>query len=275
MAKLRIISNNLVDSATITASSTLGIHSVNNLKKVLKSKVWRSTSATTATLTFNFSNKYPIDSIVLPYTNFTPDSTVNIKLYSDATLVHDSGTVNTAKWSLIGTEAFIGIPKGVGTYAYGGGSCSSYWIPNPVADVNKVEITINNTGNSDSYIEVSSAIIGKAWAPKYNTSYGASVEFKDLSTTTRTEAGDLVPTKSTRSKAIEFDLSFMDSNDKLELTNILRRSGSSAPVFISVYPLETDVNLEGLYQIYGYLSPSSLTNVNFGLFSSQITVDEV
>lgn len=50
---LRIIYQNIADTATLTASSTAGTTSVNNLKKDSKASIWRSSTSSTSSVKVN------------------------------------------------------------------------------------------------------------------------------------------------------------------------------------------------------------------------------
>ena len=266
---LRIIYKNLVDTATVTASTTAGVTSVANLKLDTKSLVWRSTS-NTATLTVALAASSTIGGIVLPFTNLTSTASINITLSNGYT----TGEVLCSPYS--GTELWDpnSIPVGTSAYSYGGGTCARVWFPKQ-SDITSITITISDTPLS--YIEVSRLIVGNYWSPTYNTSYGLSTQVQDLSTNQRNEAGDLITNRGTISSSMSFDFSYLNSADRVQLISLLKNNGMYRPIFVSLFPDNLDDwTKEQGHQIYGKLSQlSAITHPVMGLYSSSISIEEV
>lgn len=102
-------------------------------------------------------------------------------------------------------------------------------------------------------VKVSRFIIGNYWSPTYNTSFGVQVGYEDLSTTERLQGGDLYTTLGPRYKTINFELSYLTDTDKFKLFDIIKLIGKSRPMFISIFPQDTDKEKEQMYSIYGKL----------------------
>lgn len=272
---LRIIYQNLADTASVTASTTQGASTpASNLQKDAKGLVWRSTGST-ATLTVTFASAQAIGGVVLPFTNFTSNTaTITVTGFNGATLVYSqSGTC--CPWNTLGLSA--GSPN---TYAYGGGTCARLWLStaNQAIPVTSVNITISGTGTS--YIEASRLIVGKYWSPVYNTGYGMTATIKDLSTHDRTESGDLVTQRGPRFNSLSFDLAWLSPNDRVQMTKILLGNGISKPLFVSLFPdngsTTASWEMERAHQIYGKMMQTpGVSYHTLDMYSSQIELEEV
>ena len=82
MANLRIIYNNIADSATVTASNTASGFSVDNLKNNQKTSVHRTTD-NTVVYTLTWTTSQYVSCVALPATNLKAGATVRVQLYSE------------------------------------------------------------------------------------------------------------------------------------------------------------------------------------------------
>jgi hypothetical protein len=279
---LRVIYQNLADTATITASSTAsGATPTTNLKVDKKSLVWRSVGKALETLTVNLATQSIVGGVALPFCNLSATATIRVRGYSAAngtgTLIFDTDTILACPYQPLGLWAWGAIPLGLNTYAYGGSTYARAWLPNneQLACVSLL-IDLSDTANTSSYIEVSRLVVGHYWMPKYNTSFGLSTNVKDLSTHDRSEAGDLVTTRGTSHTSMNFDLKYMDTSDRLEFSKIIKGSGLPKPLFISLFPNDPDSGKEQAHQIYGKLSQlGGISHPIFEMYSTTIDIEEV
>lgn len=137
-------------------------------------------------------------------------------------------------------------------------------------------------GATNIYIEASRLIIGPYWSPKYNTDYGLSNTVKDMSTHDRTDAGDLITKRGPRYSTLSFDLKWLDQADRIQLTKLLIGSGMSKPIFISLFPDNTDTGLavdyekERAHQCYGKMvQVPGVSYSTLDIYSTQIEIEEV
>ncbi len=98
-----------------------------------------------------------------------------------------------------------------------------------------------------------------------------------MSTSDRSEAGDLIVQEAPVYKTLKLDLKYLDKSDRQQFNKLIRTVATKRPVFISAFPENTDdFELEQTYQIYGKFS--ALYGVNhymYSMFSTQIEVEEV
>lgn len=137
-------------------------------------------------------------------------------------------------------------------------------------------------GATNIYIEASRLIIGPYWSPKYNTDYGLTNTVKDMSTHDRTDAGDLITKRGPRYSTLSFDLKWLDQADRIQLTKLLIGSGMSKPIFISLFPDNTDTGLavdyekERAHQCYGKMvQVPGVSYSTLDIYSTQIEIEEV
>lgn len=272
---LRVIYNNLADTATITATTTASGFPTTNMQTDVKGQAWRSTSAISNTITLTWATDQAISAVILPFTNLSTTATVNITLLtSTSTTIYTTGTITAVPYTV---NNWANIANGINTYSYGGGTAVRMYTPvTTYTNVRSITITIVDSGSTQGYLEVGRVICGTYWSPKYNTQYGLSVDFTDTSSHSRSQAGNIVTDVGPVYKTLTFDMSYMDSNDRTTLAQIMRNNAKRTPIFVSLFPSDADVNREFLYQIYGKLSNSmTISHPMYTQYASSVTIEEV
>lgn len=277
MANLRIIYDNAIDRATLSASSTAGSLAVSNLLTDIKSAVWRATGIS-ATLTATWSAAEIVSGVVLPFTNLTPAATIRVRGYTniaDATPAFDTGTIAACAATTIGPWGWASGTVGANSFAYGGGAYARAWIGAPAA-VKKITIDLVDAANPAGYVEAGRLVAGAYWSPVWNFDYGTSVTMVDSSKQQRSDAGDLLTDIGTRHRKQNLSLSTMPEADRAALWDIARGNGLARPMLISGYPNDASPHLEQTHQIYCKLtSMPSLAAPYFAYFSGQLEIEEV
>lgn len=306
---LRIIYNNVLDlsTTTIAASSTASTTAtpVSNLKLDSKSQVWRSASTgvanqdnsglytVRANLVVTFTSNNIIGGVMLPFCNLSSAATVRVRTYTGTaptpgdtsnsptavatgTLVSDSTKLTACPYQTFGLWNWGTVPLGVNSYSYGGGTYGRIWLPNQLA-CTSILIEIEDLQCVNPYIEISRIVTGAYWSPKYNTSFGLSTGSQDLSQHSRSESGDLITNRGVRYRNMKFDLNWLPPADRLEFTRILRGNGLPRPLFISLFPDNSeDYEKEQAHQIYGKLSQlSDITHPIFEMYSTSVDIEEI
>ena len=303
---LRIIYNNILDLPTtiITASSsaTGTATPLSNLKLDSKSQVWRSASTGVANGTGLYTTKVNIvlsfveaiiGGVMLPFCNLSSAAKIRVRGYTGTapttggttntpisvaagTLVQDSTKIFSSPYQTFGLWNWGSLPLGVNSYSYGGGTYGRVWMPTQLACTSLL-IEIEDTDCPNPYIEISRIITGSYWSPKYNTSFGLSTGSQDLSKHQRSESGDLITNRGIRYRNMRFDLTWLPPEDRLEFTRILRGNGLPRPLFISLFPNNSeDYEKEQSHQIYGKLSQlSDITHPIFEIYSTSIDIEEI
>jgi hypothetical protein len=272
---LRIIYDNVADSATLTTSTAASGLPVTNLQREQKGLVWRSTG-TTAIITATWSTPQTLRAVVLPFCNLTSAATIRVQAYtntSDTTPVQDTGTKPAGAYTpgdiWGGADA-----SSVNSYSQGGGSYARCWFPQTI--VRKLEITLADSTNPAGYLEAARLVCGNYWAPTYNTNFGLSIGYSDTSTQTRTEAGNLLTNAGTLHRTLDFELQWLTPADKTRMLSILRGNRLRKPMFVSVFPEDTDPIKEQEYQIYAKLTDlSKLTHPLYSIYTSNLSLQEV
>lgn len=267
---LRIIYKNLVDTATLSASSTNGATSKENLKLDPKSLIWRAVG-NTATLTVNLAQASIVGGVILPYTNLSSQALITVTLSNGYT----TGPVLACPYQGLSGWDWGSIPLGVNGYSQGNSTCARVWFP--LQSCTSVTIAITDAGLGGRDIEVSRLVVGSYWSPTYNTSYGLAMQQQDTTEHQRSESGDILTTNGVSYSTMNFDLSWLEAKDRLQLSAILKGNRKVTPVFISLFPDNSaDWAKEQLYQIYGKLSNlSAITNNLPEMYQSSIEIEEI
>lgn len=278
MSNLRIIHRNVFDDydtlAVIVGASASGFP-LNNLLVDTKQATWRSTNLSSPKIRATWAASQDVSGVAMAFTNLIAGSTFQAKFYDDpaaGSLLHDTGAVSIT-YSYDPPAGFSTI--GSSTFAYGGGTHASAFF-DAISGVRRMEIEFTSAGNVDGYIEISRMIVGEAWEPNDHADYGARTIFIDGTQSLRTSSGNLVTDRGTITRALEFSMEAMDSQDKAALNNLFRSVGKSQPLFISFMPAASIGEEQLSQQIYGKIDQDmAVVLPYFQRYSSSIRIIEV
>lgn len=275
MSNLNVVSNNIGTSATLSASTEAGLLVVDNLKSTSKTLIWRSTGTTeTVTATYTQQN---VGCVSLAVCNFTSTATMRIRIYTnsgDGSPAYDSGVLLCCEYTTIDKINFAGGPLNANTFNYGGGTYATLFAPNTLSE--KTVIDVVDTSNTNGYLEASSIVLGETWTPILNCNYGAALTFKDTTKNTRSDSGDMRTTKGGRYKSLTFALGLMSSVDRIALTEMFIRNGSSDNVYISIFPDSPDIQEKQVYQVYGIITKQAgVKRHKYSRDQSSMTIEEM
>jgi hypothetical protein len=279
MSILRVLNVNLADSSTVVASVTAGSLAASNLLTNIKSQVWRSTG-TSATLTASWTVAKTFNCVILPFTNFTNAATMRVRGYANladvvgvAATTFDTTALTCCPYTAASVFGWDTNVPGVANFGQGGGVYASLFFAGGSAI--KIVIDLVDTTNAAGYIEASRLLAGSYWSPTYNVDYGVQVGFKTSSAHIRNDAGDLLTDIRALAKTLTVNFSRASVSDREALMKVLRQNIAN-PVYISLFPADTDKNLEQDYQIWGKLTQESVVGiVKYTQYSSTFTVDEI
>lgn len=274
--RVRILSDNIADRGTVSAGSAA--ITADYLKTDEKTEAWRSAATVTSTnVSVSWTTAESVSMVAFPFCNFSPTATIIVQLYSDTAgtvLVYTSPSTLCSP-SAATKVAGLTMAQSSSAYNYLGGTSAVVYFPLRT-DVKKVVINIVDTSNLQGYLEAARLVVGAYYTPVYDAEMGASININDTTTTMRSDAGSLKRDMGTKSKGITFDLSTMQASDRLNIWRIVSYCGVSYPVWISLYPENTDKNLEHAYTVFGCFSKmSGISAKAVGVFGTSLEIEGV
>lgn len=275
--KLRILYSNVADTATITATTTATNFATANMQNDIKGSVWRSTSLLSNTITLNWSSAQSINCVVLPFTNLSKTATINVSAYNavngTGTLLYTSNTINAIPYTIPSWDTTY---TGTNAYSYGGGTSTVVYFPSTLTSVISLTITLFDNANTQGYVEVSRILCGQYWSPAFNADFGITLDYVDQSSHSRAQSGNIITDIGPVHKTLSFSLNFMSTSDRNYLVQIMKLNGMRKPLFVSIFPNDTDAEKEYNYQIYGKLSSNpTITHPMYTIYTSTLTIEEV
>lgn len=270
MANLRILYNNLTDTATITASTTRNFLVASRMQTDIKSEVHRSVS-TSVTYTVNWgASTKSINCVILPCTNLSSTSTIRIRLLTAASaLLYDSGVLDAVPgWNLeLGSAVHT-----VNEFAYGLISKTAVWFLQPITGISKIEVILDDPLNSAGFIDCSRILAGIYWEPSFNSDNGIQIVSLDDSIISQTHAGELVYDRGFIRDKLNFNYSLLSETDRSELNKIIKFVGIYKNFFISVFPEYEVPKIEHEYMLYGKRSNNPITYKLFGFYNHSMEI---
>ncbi|UXZ55834.1 hypothetical protein LOS15_07390 [Halomonas sp. 7T] len=232
MSNLRLIIDNVHDSAVLTATSEA--LSIAHTQRSGRSYPWRSVDTSTQVIEGTLASLTYLDAIVLYRHNLSAAATVRIEWLNDVGIVQDTGEQSAAE--LIPPPLLrLGVdPWGASYNDKIPVAVQPYWITPDF--VTRYRITINDPANPDGYIQIGRIIAGLSFSPRYNFSYGVKLEWVEQVEHRRTEGGSLRSIGGGLARRLTLDLNHLSDADRTTLTTELVKRGQGADVFISAYP---------------------------------------
>lgn len=159
---------------------------------------------------------------------------------------------------------FTSLPVG-----YGGGKYLVKYL-DIVTPVSTLNVTLSKS------VKVSRILTGNYWTPQFNTGFGVTVGYEDTSSSERLQSGDLYTTNGPMHKTLGFDLQYVTETDKSTFWDIVRICGKKKPIFVSVFPEDTDQAKTQLYSCFGkFASLPTLNHYIYSMYSTSIQLEEV
>jgi hypothetical protein len=269
MPNMRVISNNVADSATLTASTTSGTLVAANMQNDFKGQVHRA-SGNFVTYTLTWSALQSIGAVVLPACNLSATATIRVRLYSDTagtTQIADSGTLTACPgldlswWGTVNANSF----------AYGALAKVPVWFSSHY-NARRCVIDIVDSANAFGYIDCSRLIVGAYWSPTYNAEYGAAAATMDTTVSARNDAGDLLGDRGVVYDTLSLDLKRMPETDRAQLLNIFRAVGTRENILVSLLPGDASPSAERDHMVYGRRANAGTTLDSWPYYSSKLEV---
>jgi len=268
---MRLIYNNVAETAAIAASTTTGALVADNMKTDYKSEVHRSTG-TSVVYTLSWATNQIVGGVALPCTNLSSTATIQVQLYSDVagnTQLADS----TAIPACTNTPVTAWLTPNANLFQFGAVSKTSVWFDPQFSTVRNVKITLVDTNNPAGYIDCAKIVCGQYWQPLYNVSrQGLSFSVNDSTQVSRNNAGDLLVDRGFLFDELNFSLEVLADVDRNNLVKIMKNVGVNKSVFLNLFPNNlNDVN-EQIYSIYGKRTNSAITYTFPGLSSHSMQI---
>lgn len=238
---MRIISKDLVNIATVTASSSEIYLPVTNIQNSLRSKPWRSTSKTDQWVMIDLGSAQDVDSVIilLPINGHKIYSgNQTIKIQANDADSWDSPSIDQAL-TLSGFDQL--------THYFSTAVSYRYW-----------RVTLTDSSALTDYLEIGKVILGKSESVQ-NCENGFKVEYIDNTKLQKNDFGnvyaDLYPTL--RRFSMNYNALTTDTVDKL--ADIFLDHGNHTPLFMVLD--ETDTVLDkDRYSIYGLITNNFVQN---------------
>lgn len=142
---IQLCHSNLVDSATITASSEVASLPAANVAQAWRSKPWRSTGDSSEWIKFDFGSAQAVRAFALVGHNFTSGATV--KIQANATDV----------WTSPSIDVTLTYHADNLVYLWSSDQSYRYW-----------RISIEDGSNPDGYVEIGRVFLGPTTIPERN-----------------------------------------------------------------------------------------------------------
>jgi hypothetical protein len=269
MSNLRIIYNNIADSATIVASSTASGFSAANLKNTQKTSVHRS-AGNTVIYTLTWATGQKISAVALPATNLVNGATIRVQLYAellDTQVIQDTGVLTACQDRLVELQGTSGAPS-YKDFGFGGATKTSVWF-NTSYIAKKLVITITN----NSTIDCAKIVCGTYWESSRQASNGITLDFLDSSEVTTTRSGNTYVDRKPISDSITLDLEYLNNQDREVLLKLMRSWGSNGLIYLCVFPDNTNPEVTQSYSIYGRSQSNSIQYQLYSLYNTTFTIN--
>jgi hypothetical protein len=271
MANLRIIYNNVADSATISASTTASGLAA-NMQNAQKTSVHRSSSTSTVTYTLTWSTAQNINCVALPATNLVDGDLISVKLYETST-GDASGPIAQAIDQPACTGRIMLLQNGNITstsadFGYGGATKTSIWLTQTY-QAKALEIILTR-GSLVQQIDCARIICGQYWETSRQVTKGIDVGTEDQSEVITTRSGNTYVDRKTISDTLSFNLDYINDVDRKTFLQLLRSWGKGGLVYICVFPNNANTEYTQAYSIYGRLQNTSLRYEYLGYYNTSI-----
>ena len=274
MANLGLFYPNRVTGATITGGSWLAQLPATNVGTRALGQVARSTNAATSStkLRFDLLVSRSLRAFALANHNLSTAAQWRILLGTSS----GAGDVLTTSWftAILATyeAGFTALGVEDGTYQRNGFAVIQ--VLSQAYSARYVTIEIDDTTNTDGYVQIGRAVIAGGYIPTINASYGLRDSWKDFTTIDHSETGVLWYTPRRRLRNVSFVLEHLDLTSGVTLHEMQRMLGMADEVLYAA-----DIEDMAYTQRYGFLATHrELSALEYPFFSRRtlpLSLDEI
>ncbi len=269
----RLSLSNTIDNAALTTTGTFeAALPLLNLKSKLLSKVARTTSPASLSITATWGLSKSIGVVMLCNHNLSLTATVRIAVGAD-----DSGDLAVFPVVAAG-NAFVTDSTQRKDLVY--------WLPDNTSSTNTI-ITITDTANTDGYVQIGRLFVGASFSPAMGVEYGkAQIGYKSLSEIQTLPNGVKYGYERMPIRTVTLNLTALTENEAfITLFNSIRQNDQLGEVVYSHNGSPTYVTFSSKKALYQddfsrcFMGTITQTNpldlVNFNNVDASLTLEEV
>ena len=245
MANVSLAWPNLIDATVVSGGSWMAGLPLTNVQNRRISKVARSSNALTSSTIINLAQSATPASIgVLALVVHNMSVVAKVRIRGDdaadfLTPVYDSGWMDVWPAGVIPQELLEWEDDNfwLGTVSQnaiaGYRAPFTHYLPEP-SPLRYWRIEIDDTGNSDGWIQVGRVFLGKVWSPEFDMNYGMSLGYSDATASETSLTGEEFFDVRTRYREHKFDLGFLSQNEAFAYVfDMQQQLGTSGELLIS------------------------------------------
>lgn len=280
------MADNMVDRGTVTASSEVATMPATNLQNQQRTRVWRSDGSQGGVVSLDITlaaGEENVSGIAVVDHNLSLAGTIRIQGWTDAL----DGAAQVVDETLLSYAPVAAFGDGLfGDGLFGGyepiGPLVSYSPRNYLRVITFLQLTaetpakywrITLADSSVSYFQLGRVFIGKAWQPVTNFSWGARLYREATSKSRESRGGQHYINPRPGRMVMEFDLDWLQGNDKQKLWALYLAVENHKPVIVVQRPGSDTFNQE-LHTLYCKFEPISTTTAFSGNDRSPIKLIE-
>lgn len=252
---IKFLSNNLIDSAILTASTANSLYPISNIKDPRRTKTFRSTS-NSDNVVIDLGSATAVDHFAIVDNWQNGFGVTSITIEANGTDAWTSPAFSTT--------ATLDTTFGVSIKQFESAQTYRFW-----------RIVITSTLG---YCEIANMFLGSATAITTNgVAYGWNYINKDLSRSSSSRYGQqFIDDIGTQKELTNLQFQVMDKDEIDKIFEVYDRNRVVKPLFLS-FPLESDslINNENRFNGFYYLkSEPTFTNINSGYYNTTLNFTE-
>lgn len=243
MAYITLAWRNRTDEGTLSSGSWLSTLPLNNLKNRQVQKVARSSDATNASTKFviDLGSARAIGVLALIVHNISASGLIRIRGNTSSSFVSptfDSGWLSVWPSGIIPSSLLEWEDDNFWLGTISASDRAGYQSPyiyqlSTAQTLQYWQVEIDDTGNSDGYVQIGRLFMAATWTPTYNYLLGASLNYEDPTTIETSLSGAEYFDVRSKNRSFAFKLEFMNSTEAYsQLLEMQRLSGTSAEILV-------------------------------------------
>jgi hypothetical protein len=277
---------NLIDQTTVGGGAWLASLPANNIKNNRLSKVARSSNALITSTILNLdlgASPVSVGCIALVVHNLSTSAKVRIRgddAADFATPIYDSGWIDVWPAGVIPQELLEWEDDNFWLGTISQNAIAGYRAPYthylPAAQTLRYwRIEMDDTGNTDGWLQVGRVFIGKVWAPAYNMKYGVTFGYTDATVSETSLTGEEFFDVRSRTREHKFELGFLSKEEAFSHVLAMQQQlGTSGEMLIS-QDRDDAANVPRTCFLGRMKSISPITSPNCNIWTTSFEIKEI